>query len=61
MFPSEAQGCRFMFEVVFNHPLAIEVTVVLRIWASQGRTCSTLEYPPIAHETLSFKLYDIEE
>lgn len=34
MFPSEAQGCRFMFEVVFNHPFAIEVTFVLRIWAS---------------------------
>lgn len=62
MFPSEAQGCRFMFEVVFNHPFAIEVTFVLRIWASQGyRTRSTLEYPPIAHETLSFKLCDFEE
>lgn len=62
MFPSEAQGCRFMFEVVFNHPFATEVTFALRIWASQGyRTRSTLEYPPIAHETLSFKLCDIEE
>lgn len=62
MFPSEAQGCRFMFEVVFNHPFAIEITFVLRIWASQGyRTRSTLEYLPIAHETLSFKLCDIEE
>lgn len=62
MFSSEAQGCRFMFEVVFNHPFAIEVTFVLRIWTSQGyRTCSSWEYPPIAHETLSFKLHDIEK
>lgn len=56
MFPCEAQGCRFMFEVLFNHPSAIEVTFVLRTWAPQGyRPGSTLEHPPIAPETRSLQ------
>lgn len=31
MLPFVAQGCRFIFEVVFNHPLALKFLFVLGI------------------------------
>lgn len=36
MLPFEAQGCRFIFEVVFNHPLALKFLLCLRVWALLG-------------------------
>lgn len=29
MLPFEAQGCRFIFEVVFNHPMALKFLLCL--------------------------------